>query len=224
MAQQTMYDGAVNSPITTITNNISSTDTIIYVLDDTKVPDAPNLLVIGGNSQGAETVLMTSKNGSEITVQRGFQGTAVAWNSGATIARNFTEYDYRMLKENVEDLSTGKVDKITGKQLSTEDYSTAEKTKLSGIETGATADQAADEVPFDNTASGLTAGHVQGAIDELRNKFFDIQNNAGFHNSIFRGKYLGSSVTAAQYAEIAAGTFKDLYIGCLLYTSDAADE
>jgi|GEM_PF-670157 len=213
MAQQTMYDGAVNSPITTITNNISSTDTIIYVLDDTKIPDAPNLLVIGGNLQGAETVLMTSKNGSEITVQRGFQGTAVAWNSGATIARNFTEYDYRMLKENVEDLSTGKVDKITGKQLSTEDYSTAEKTKLSGIETGATADQAADEVPFDNTASGLTAGHVQGAIDELRNKFFDIQNNAGFHNSIFRGKYLGSSVTAAQYAEIAAGTFKDLYIG-----------
>ena len=37
--------------------------------------------------------------------------------------------------------------------------------------------------------------------------------NAGNHNSIYRGKYLGSSVTDAQYAEIAAGTFKDLYIG-----------
>lgn len=34
-----------------------------------------------------------------------------------------------------------KVDKITGKGLSTEDYSTAEKTKLSGIASGATANQ-----------------------------------------------------------------------------------
>lgn len=31
----------------------------------------------------------------------------------------------------------GKVDKVTGKQLSTEDYTTAEKTKLGGIEAGA---------------------------------------------------------------------------------------
>ena len=38
-------------------------------------------------------------------------------------------------------------------------------------------------------------------------------NNAGFHNSIFRGKYLGTSVTAAQYAAISAGTFEDLFIG-----------
>lgn len=38
-------------------------------------------------------------------------------------------------------------------------------------------------------------------------------NNAGAHNSIYRGKNLGSSVTAAQYAAIAAGTFDDLYIG-----------
>lgn len=38
-------------------------------------------------------------------------------------------------------------------------------------------------------------------------------HNAGVHNSIYRGKYLGSSVTSAQWAEIAAGTFKDMYIG-----------
>ena len=37
--------------------------------------------------------------------------------------------------------------------------------------------------------------------------------NAGYHNSIYRGKYLGTSVTADQWAEIAAGTFSDLYIG-----------
>jgi hypothetical protein len=39
--------------------------------------------------------------------------------------------------------------------------------KLDGIEEGATADQIASEVPFDNTASGLTATDVKGAIDEV---------------------------------------------------------
>jgi len=36
---------------------------------------------------------------------------------------------------------------------------------------------------------------------------------AGAHNGIFRGKCLGTSVTDAQWAEIKAGTFNDLYIG-----------
>lgn len=40
-----------------------------------------------------------------------------------------------------------------------------------------------------------------------------IQNNAGSHNAIYRGKYLGTEVTPEQYAAIAAGTFEDLYIG-----------
>ena len=38
-------------------------------------------------------------------------------------------------------------------------------------------------------------------------------DNAGFHNSLYRGKYLGDSVTADQYAEISAGTFDDLSVG-----------
>lgn len=44
-----------------------------------------------------------------------------------------------------------------------------------------------------------------------------IADNAGAHNCIYRGKNLGTSVTAAQWAEIAAGTFKDLYIGDYWY-------
>ena len=38
-------------------------------------------------------------------------------------------------------------------------------------------------------------------------------NNAGFHNSIYRGKSLGTSVTADQYSQISAGTFNDMFIG-----------
>lgn len=37
--------------------------------------------------------------------------------------------------------------------------------------------------------------------------------NAGAHNAVYRGKALGSAVTDAQWAAIAAGTFDDLYIG-----------
>ncbi|MBP3240051.1 MAG: hypothetical protein J6M92_05845 [Oribacterium sp.] len=49
------------------------------------------------------------------------------------------------------------------------------------------------------------------ALSGLLNKI--ALNNAGAHNSIFRGKNLGTSVTAAQWAAIQAGTFDDMYIG-----------
>lgn len=38
-------------------------------------------------------------------------------------------------------------------------------------------------------------------------------SGAGAHNSIYRGKNLGTAVTAAQWAAIQAGTFDDMYIG-----------
>lgn len=40
-----------------------------------------------------------------------------------------------------------------------------------------------------------------------------LSSGAGAHNSIYRGKNLGTSVTAAQWAAIADGSFADLYIG-----------
>lgn len=42
---------------------------------------------------------------------------------------------------------------------------------------------------------------------------FLIPGNAGAHNAVYRGKNLGSAVTAAQWAAIQAGTFEDLFIG-----------
>ena len=47
-------------------------------------------------------------------------------------------------------------------------------------------------------------------IEAIQNVLAD---NAGAHNSIFRGKYLGTSVTAEQYTAISSGKFTDLYIG-----------
>ena len=73
---------------------------------------------------------------------------------------------------------------------------------------GAVKPDAAD-IPYDNTSSGLSATNVQTAIDQSIMVF----SNAGSHNSIYRGKYLGDEVTADQYVAIAAGTFDDMYIG-----------
>ena len=61
------------------------------------------------------------------------------------------------------------------------------------------------------------AGGVDTDISGLKVDVSDIKNiiadNAGAHNAIYRGKNLGNSVTAAQYAAIEAGTFDDMYIG-----------
>ena len=44
-------------------------------------------------------------------------------------------------------------------------------------------------------------------------KAFEEASGAGLHNSLYRGKNLGTSVTSDQYAAIHAGTFDGLWIG-----------
>ena len=44
-------------------------------------------------------------------------------------------------------------------------------------------------------------------------KYITVSDNAGYHNSIYRGKSLGTSITTAQWNAISAGTFNDMYIG-----------
>lgn len=96
-----LYDGIVNSPETELTQNISSTDTTISVKDASKLPAPPNLAVIGRN-EDAETILYTGKSGNTLTgVTRGFQGQAKSWKAGAPVARRFTEYDWRAIKDNL---------------------------------------------------------------------------------------------------------------------------
>ena len=64
----------------------------------------------------------------------------------------------------------------------------------------------------------ITAGNFMKDVRELINVAQSTVDaiattGAGAHNSIYRGKNLGNSVTAAQYAAIKAGTFDDMYIG-----------
>lgn len=56
-----------------------------------------------------------------------------------------------------------------------------------------------------------TAKTVVGAINELNSK--SVGNNAGGHNSIFRGKNLGSSVSPSQWSAIQSASFDDIFVG-----------
>ncbi len=69
----------------------------------------------------------------------------------------------------------------------------------------------ASNIKPDGTASAGSSGKIADAAHihpEIR-----LLDNDGAHNSVYRGVSLGTSVSAAQYAAISAGTFKDMYIG-----------
>lgn len=90
---------------------------------------------------------------------------------------------------------------------------TKKVTELSAIATPASGNL----IPIhDGTGlKAITFANLQSKVNEPVNTKVAplLFNNAGAHNAIYRGKNLGTSVTAAQYAAISAGTFEDLYIG-----------
>ena len=156
-----MYKGVVNSPETFLKENLVQGATTMYVADGSVFGTLPTLAVIG-DDESAETVLVESVDSGAYTIKRAFEGTAKDWTKGATVARNFTNYDYQALIDNVDELSNrkipsklseltddsthrtvtdaqkkawdGKVDKVTGKGLSTNDYTDADKQKVGSID------------------------------------------------------------------------------------------
>lgn len=108
-----MYDGVVNSPETYLTQNLAADATIIYVADSSVFGSLPNLAVIG-TDQNAETILIKSKRSDGgLEVQRALEGPAKRWEKTTAIARNFTNFDYQQIKDNIEKLNTGKQDSLT---------------------------------------------------------------------------------------------------------------
>jgi hypothetical protein len=82
--------------------------------------------------------LTTARNialSGDVSGSASFDGSA-----NITITATIADDSHNHIIANVDGLQTaldGKVDKVTGKGLSTEDYTTAEKSKLAGIESGA---------------------------------------------------------------------------------------
>ena len=70
-----------------------------------------------------------------------------------------------------------------------------------------------DYIPILQT-SGSTTSNMKATLTTLRDSMLaNLGNGAGVHNSIYRGKDLGTSVTSTQYNNIDSGNFTDLFIG-----------
>lgn len=102
---KTMYPPQANSPLTTLAGALTQSATEIMVLAGVVLPDAPNLLVIGGETEQAETVLMTAKDGNTLTLVRAVQGVAREWPAGSTIARFFTAKDLEDIQDNIKTIA-----------------------------------------------------------------------------------------------------------------------
>jgi len=68
-----------------------------------------------------------------------------------------------------------------------------------------------DDAPTEGSNNPVKSGGIFDKLSDLASIL--LAPNAGAHNAIYRGKSLGSEVTAEQYAAIDAGTFEGLYIG-----------
>lgn len=79
-------------------------------------------------------------------------------------------------KEEADGLLNGKVDKVSGKELSTNDYTTAEKNKLAGIATGA------NKTVVDSDISTTSTNPVQSKAVGL--KFQDVDSEISGINSV----------------------------------------
>ena len=70
---------------------------------------------------------------------------------------------------------------------------------------------------LDKTGTAADSSKLGGQLPSYYATAESVSNisysNAGAHNSIYRGKNLGSAVTDEQWAQIGAGTFGDLFIG-----------
>ena len=150
----------------------------------------------------------------------------VALNTKQNITDNTLNTTSKTIVGGINELKTsidGKVDKVTGKGLSTEDFTTAEKTKLAGVEAGATADQTASEIKAayesnDNTnvftdAEKTKIGYISVTqVVDLDTMESDIvANNAKVSNATHTGDVTGATaltiannaVTKAKIQQIA---------------------
>ena len=105
MAQLEMYQSIANSPPTILSVAINSSETQITLGNASVLPSAPNLLVIGYDTDSPETCLYTNVVGNVVTIQRGTEGIAQSFESGANVARVFTSKDYNSIINNIKDLN-----------------------------------------------------------------------------------------------------------------------
>lgn len=102
MAWQTMFNTKAFSPTTTLTQEIGSSDTRIYVEDVSVFPAVPTLATIGIASDLSEVVKVTAIGNNFIDVERGYVGAAKSFTANVPISRNFSSKDQDIIQANLQ--------------------------------------------------------------------------------------------------------------------------
>lgn len=113
MAISTMYPAMPGSPETDLVADITADATTLTVTDGNVLPAAPNICVLGDESD-AEVVIYNAKSGNVLSgLIRGSGGTTASpWSAGTSVARNYTSFDHNRFIENINDLETNKISEV----------------------------------------------------------------------------------------------------------------
>ena len=101
-------------------------------------------------------------------------------------------------KTQTDNLLDTKVDKVTGKGLSTEDYTTAEKTKLAGIES-----EANKTVVVQTTGSSTTDVMSQNAVSTTLNNYYNKTETNNLLNSKVNTNDLSTVAISGSYNDLS---------------------
>ncbi len=169
--------------------------------DISAFPDAPNLATIGTDEDG-ETILYTAKTTDSLSgCTRGVEGTAKAWPSGTTIARNFTNKDFDALQKNIQEAKKqadqGVSDAASAKSAAATAQSTANAVGTAASGAQSTANAAGTAASNAQTA----ADNAQTAADNAQSAADDAQSAIDEHAA---DKQNPHGVTAAQVGAAAA--------------------
>lgn len=132
------YDSTTQKIILTLTDD-STIEIPASDLVDIYTGGTTNTAVVSvdANNEITAQVRVSAKTGNALSVETG-TGEEGLYVAPATIDSALSDSSENAVQNKVvKGALDNKVDKVTGKQLSTEDYTSAEKTKLSGIEAGA---------------------------------------------------------------------------------------
>lgn len=117
MAWQTMFNTKAFSPTTTLTQEIGSSDTRIYVEDVSVFPAVPTLATLGIASDLSEVVKVTAIGNNFIDVERGYVGAAKSFTANTPISRNFSSKDQDIIQANLQFLKDNALFEIKAENI-----------------------------------------------------------------------------------------------------------
>jgi len=145
---------SAHNDIRTLISDLTTKVNNFLDVDDTTTDQLSELIaLINANKTSIETITSGKVNVSDIVNNLTTNSSSKVLSAAQGVA----------LKALIDALDSNKVDKVSGKGLSTNDYTTAEKTKLSGIATGAEVNQNA----FSNIVVGSTTVVADSKTDSL---------------------------------------------------------